>query len=229
MNYGKNEVTRKLRRTNSKAEKIGSKMLLLSVKGVLLALVFCTALVVGLGYGIFKGVIDAAPKIDMASIEPSGYATMVYDSQGNLTEMLVKSGANRLEATYEELPQCLIDAFIAIEDARFWSHKGIDIRSIMRAAVGLVTGDSSAGGGSTITQQLIKNNVFSGGNEPTLGESLERKIQEQYLAIQLEKTMDKKIILKNYLNTINLGNNTLGVKAAAKRYFDMDVSELTLS
>ncbi len=229
MNYGKNEVTRKLRRTNSKAEKIGSKMLLLSVKGVLLALVFCTALVVGLGYGIFKGVIDAAPKIDMASIEPSGYATMVYDSQGNLTEMLVKSGANRLEATYEELPQCLIDAFIAIEDARFWSHKGIDIRSIMRAAVGLVTGDSSAGGGSTITQQLIKNNVFSGGNEPTLGESLERKIQEQYLAIQLEKTMDKKIILKNYLNTINLGNNTLGVKAAAKRYFDKDVSELTLS
>ena len=229
MNYGKNEVTRKLRRTNSKAEKIGSKMLLLSVKGVLLALVFCTALVVGLGYGIFKGVIDAAPKIDMASIEPSGYATMVYDSQGNLTEMLVKSGANRLEATYEELPQCLIDAFIAIEDARFWSHKGIDIRSIMRAAVGLVTGDSSAGGGSTITQQLIKNNVFSGGNEPNMGESLVRKIQEQYLAIQLEKTMDKKIILKNYLNTINLGNNTLGVKAAAKRYFDKDVSELTLS
>ena len=82
---------------------------------------------------------------------------------------------------------------------------------------------------TSITQQLIKNNVFSGGNEPTLGESLERKIQEQYLAIQLEKTMDKKIILKNYLNTINLGNNTLGVKAAAKRYFDKDVSELTLS
>ena len=61
------------------------------------------------------------------------------------------------------------------------------------------------------------------------GEKLERKIQEQYLAIQLEKIMDKKIILKNYLNTINLGNNTLGVKAAALRYFDKDVSDLTLS
>ena len=100
---------------------------------------------------------------------------------------------------------------------------------MVRAAVGIITGDSSAGGGSTLTQQLIKNNIFEGGNEDTFGEKLERKIQEQYLAIQLEKIMDKKIILKNYLNTINLGNNTLGVKAAALRYFDKDVSDLTLS
>ena len=162
------------------------------------------------------------------TFEPSGFATMVYDSEGNLTETLVKSGANRLEATYDELPQDLIDAFVAIEDARFWDHKGIDFRAIMRAVVGVLTNDP-AGGGSTLTQQLIKNNVFAGGNEDTFGETLERKIQEWYLAIKLEKVMDKKIILKNYLNTINLGNNTLGVKAAAKRYFDKDVSELTLS
>lgn len=229
MNYGKREVTRKLRKTSSKAEKIASKMVLLFVKIALVLCSFCLVLAVSLGYGVFKGVIDSAPEIDVASIEPSGFATMVYDSKGNLTETLVKSGANRLEATYEELPQCLIDAFVAIEDARFWTHKGVDIRSMMRAVVGVLTGDSSAGGGSTLTQQLIKNNVFAGGNEDTFGEKLERKIQEQYLAIQLEKTMDKKIILKNYLNTINLGNNTLGVKAAAKRYFDKDVSELTLS
>lgn len=229
MNYGKREVTRKLRKTSSKAEKIASKMILLFAKIALVLCSFCLVLAVSLGYGVFKGVIDSAPEIDVASIEPSGFATMVYDSKGNLTETLVKSGANRLEATYEELPQCLIDAFVAIEDARFWTHKGVDIRSMMRAAVGVLTGDSSAGGGSTLTQQLIKNNVFAGGNEDTFGEKLERKIQEQYLAIQLEKTMDKKIILKNYLNTINLGNNTLGVKAAAKRYFDKDVSELTLS
>lgn len=229
MNYGKREVTRKLRKTNSKAEKIASKMILLFAKITLILCCFCLVLAVSLGYGVFKGVIDSAPEIDVASIEPSGFATMVYDSKGNLTETLVKSGANRLEATYEELPQCLIDAFVAIEDARFWTHKGVDIRSMIRAAVGVLTGDSSAGGGSTLTQQLIKNNVFAGGNEDTFGEKLERKIQEQYLAIQLEKTMDKKIILKNYLNTINLGNNTLGVKAAAKRYFDKDVSELTLS
>lgn len=229
MNYGKNEVTRKLRKISSKTEKITTKLVLILIKIVLVLIIFGFVLAVSLGYGVFKGVIDAAPEIDVASIEPSGFATMVYDSKGNLTETLVKSGANRLEATYEELPQCLIDAFVAIEDARFWSHKGVDLRSMMRAAVGVLTGDTSAGGGSTLTQQLIKNNIFAGGNEDTFGEKLERKIQEQYLAIQLEKIMDKKIILKNYLNTINLGNNTLGVKSAAQRYFGKDVSELTLS
>ncbi|MBQ2105304.1 MAG: transglycosylase domain-containing protein [Lachnospiraceae bacterium] len=228
MKYGKNDVTRKLKKTSAKSEKITNKLLLYCIKLALVMVAFVFVLGVSLGYGVFKGIIDSAPEINVASIEPSGFATMVYDSEGNLTETLVKSGANRLEATYDELPQDLIDAFVAIEDARFWDHKGIDFRAIMRAVVGVLTNDP-AGGGSTLTQQLIKNNVFAGGNEDTFGETLERKIQEWYLAIKLEKVMDKKIILKNYLNTINLGNNTLGVKAAAKRYFDKDVSELTLS
>ena len=228
MNYGKNEVARKLQRSSSKAQKVASKLVLWLLKLVLVLFTVGIILSVSLGYGIFKGIIDAAPEIDVASIEPSGYATMVYDSKGNLTETLVKSGSNRLEATYEELPQCLIDAFVAIEDSRFWSHHGVDLRSMIRAAVGILT-NNPAGGGSTLTQQLIKNNIFAGGNEDSFGEKLERKLQEQYLAIQLEKIMDKEIILKNYLNTINLGNNTLGVKSAAKRYFGKDVSELTLS
>lgn len=228
MNYGKNEVARKLQRSSSKAQKVAFKLVLWLVKLVLVLFTVGIILSVSLGYGIFKGIIDAAPEIDVASIEPSGYATMVYDSKGNLTETLVKSGSNRLEATYEELPQCLIDAFVAIEDSRFWSHHGVDLRSMIRAAVGILT-NNPAGGGSTLTQQLIKNNIFAGGNEDSFGEKLERKLQEQYLALQLEKIMDKEIILKNYLNTINLGNNTLGVKSAAKRYFGKDVSDLTLS
>ena len=228
MNYGKNEVARKLQRSSSKAQKVASKLVLWLVKLVLVLFTVGIILSASLGYGIFKGIIDAAPEIDVASIEPSGYATMVYDSKGNLTETLVKSGSNRLEATYEELPQCLIDAFVAIEDSRFWSHHGVDLRSMIRAAVGILT-NNPAGGGSTLTQQLIKNNIFAGGNEDSFGEKLERKLQEQYLALQLEKIMDEEIILKNYLNTINLGNNTLGVKSAAKRYFGKDVSDLTLS
>ena len=228
MNYGKNEVARKLQRSSSKTQKVASKLVLWLVKLVLGLFTVGIILSSGPGYGIFKGIIDAAPEIDVASIEPSGYATMVYDSKGNLTETLVKSGSNRLEATYEELPQCLIDAFVAIEDSRFWSHHGGDLRSMIRAAGGILP-TNPAGGASTITQQLIKNNIFAGGNEDSFGEKLERKLQEQYLAIQLEKIMDKEIILKNYLNTINLGNNTLGVKSAAKRYFGKDVSDLTLS
>ena len=102
----------------------------------------------------------------------------VYDSAGNVTETLVTAGSNREEASYDELPKNLINAFVAYEDARFWEHNGIDLRSIMRAVKGVLTGDSSAGGGSTITQQLIKNSVFGGGMEKSFGEWLERKMQE---------------------------------------------------
>ncbi len=138
-------------------------------------------------------------------------------------------GANREEASYEEFPEHLKNAFIAIEDERFWENNGIDIRAILRAVKGVITGDSSAGGGSTITQQLIKNSVFEGGMEKTFKERLERKLQEQYLAVELTKVSDKETILTNYLNTINLGSNTLGVKVAARRYFDKELRELTLS
>ena len=124
MNYGKTEVSRKLRRISSKTEKLTSRMIFLFVKLILVAVLLMAAFAASLGYGALKGIIDSAPEIDVASIEPSGYATMVYDREGNLTETLVKSGANRLEATYEELPQCLIDAFVAIEDSRFSGYQG---------------------------------------------------------------------------------------------------------
>ena len=104
MNYGKTEVSRKLRRISSKTEKLTSRMIFLFVKLILVAVLLMAAFAASLGYGALKGIIDSAPEIDVASIEPSGYATMVYDREGNLTETLVKSGANRLEATYEELP-----------------------------------------------------------------------------------------------------------------------------
>ena len=94
--------------------------------------------------------------------------------------------------------------------------------------IGLTTGDFSQGA-STLTQQLIKNNIFDFMSEDTFFDRLERKIQEQYLALKLEKQMSKSEIMENYLNTINLGQNTLGVQAASQRYFNKDVSQLTLS
>jgi len=176
-----------------------------------------------------KGIIDNAPEVDIATIVPNEYATTVYDSAGNVTETLVTAGSNREEATYEELPKNLVNAFVAYEDSRFWQHNGIDPRSIMRAVRGVLTGDSSAGGGSTITQQLIKNSVFGGGMEKSFGERLERKMQEWFLAVKLDGIMSKEQIITNYLNTINLGNNSLGVKVAARRYFNKEISDLTLS
>lgn len=228
MNYGKLQTERKIRSANSKTKKYASKLFLGFFKACLVMCIFAVVVAGSVGFGMMKGIIDNSPDVDVESIVPIGYATTVYDSKGNVTDTLVTAGSNRQEATYEELPPDLINAFVAIEDARFWDHNGIDIRSIMRAATGVLIGENR-GGGSTLTQQLIKNNVFGGGNETSFGAKLERKFQEQYLALQLEKTMDKKLIIINYLNTINLGNNTLGVKVAARRYFDKDVSDLTLS
>ena len=228
MNYGKNATLRKIKAANSNAEKYTSRIFLTIFKTCFVLCLFIALVIASTGAGMFMGIIDSAPDINVESIVPIGYATTVYDSAGNLTDTLVMAGANREEATFDELPEDLINAFIAIEDARFWSHNGIDLRSISRAAYGVLTGENR-GGGSTITQQLIKNNVFNGGMESSFGAKLERKLQEQYLALQLSKSMDKELILTNYLNTINLGNNALGVKVAARRYFDKEVSDLTLS
>lgn len=228
MNYGKQATQKKLKALNSKSKKYSTKIFLTFFKTCFILVCFSVLVFGSILFGMFKGIVDAAPDVNVDSIVPIGYATTVYDNAGNLTDTLVTAGSNREEATYEELPQNLVDAFVAIEDSRFWIHNGIDLRSIMRAGVGLLTGEKR-GGGSTLTQQLIKNNVFNGGMESGLGAQMERKLQEQYLAIQLTKSMDRRQILTNYLNTINLGSNTLGVKVAARRYFDKEVSDLTLS
>ena len=228
MNYGKDATEKRLQAVNSRSRKYRSRIFLTFIKTCCVLCLFSVLVISSIGIGIVMGIIDNSPELNVDSIVPIGYATTVYDSAGNLTDTLVTAGSNREEATYDELPQDLINAFVAIEDSRFWTHNGIDLRSISRAAVGVLTGENR-GGGSTITQQLIKNNMFNGGMETSFGAKLERKLQEQYLALQLTKSMDRKLILTNYLNTINLGNNALGVKVAARRYFNKDISDLTLS
>lgn len=228
MDYGRAAIEKRIRYANSNINRYMSRIILTVFKTCLIFCTFVMFVGVSIGIGMFRGIIDNAPEINVESIVPIGYATTVYDCEGNLTDTLVTAGSNREEATFDELPEDLVNAFVAIEDERFWTHNGIDLRSIVRAGIGVLTGDNR-GGGSTITQQLIKNNVFNGGMETTFGAKLERKLQEQYLALQLTKSMDKKLILTNYLNTINLGNNTLGVKVAARRYFNKDLQDLTLS
>lgn len=234
MKYGTKDTEKHLKSLNSKSAKYASKLRFNVVKALFVLFLFLTVVGGSVGLGMIKGIIDNAPSVDLLNIQPNRFATTVYDIEGNLTDTLVTSGSNREAAEYEELPQDLIDAFVAIEDARFWSHNGIDLRSIARAVKGVLSNDY-AGGGSTITQQLIKNNVFAGGMETSRGALLERKLQEQYLAVQLEKNSGmskedtKKQIITDYLNTINLGKNTLGVKVAARRYFNKEVSDLTLS
>ena len=233
-NYGRRNVKRKLDKMESPGLRYAKRFSLSFFTTLLIGGLVAVLICMFMGFRIVKGIIDDAPDISLSSVQPTGFATRIYDNQGNLTETLVMSGANREEVTFEELPENLLNAFVAMEDRRFWEHNGIDLRSIARAAVGVISGDY-AGGGSTITQQLIKNNVLDGGRENNWSDRLVRKIQEQYLALKLEATSGmskeetKREILVSYLNTINLGNNTLGVKTAATRYFGKDVSELTLA
>lgn len=186
MNYGTHESERRLRALQSKSAKYTSKLFLIIFKAFFVLFLFLAIAGTAIGFGMVKGIIDSAPSVDLMNIQPDRFATTVYDIGGNLTDTIVTSGSNRESAAYEELPQDLIDAFVAIEDSRFWSHNGIDIRSIARAVNGLIS-DDYAGGGSTITQQLIKNNIFAGGMETSWGARIERKLQEQYLAVHLEK------------------------------------------
>lgn len=188
----------------------------------------CSGFAIGIGF--VRGAIDAAPSLDILDVQPQGYASQIYDADGNLMQTLVMEGSNREEVSFDQLPADLVNAFIAIEDSRFYEHNGIDLKGILRAAyVGITSGRFSEGA-STITQQLIKNNVLQGGYETSMADKLRRKIQEQFLATKLEDQLDnKETILEYYLNTINLGGNCLGVQTAAHRYFGKNVWELTLS
>lgn len=228
MDYGKQGVKQKKKLLNSATKKLGTKAGVTLFK---LLLIFIVTIIVGgscVVLGMIKGIIDTAPEIASIDVTPSGYATKIYDSGGNEVQSLVASGSNRVSKSIDEIPLVLQHAFVAIEDERFYEHNGIDIKGIFRAASLAVTSLDLSEGASTITQQLLKNNVFNGFNEST-SEKIKRKIQEQYLAVKLETYMDKNSILENYLNSINLGNGYLGVEAAANGYFNKDVSELTIS
>ena len=230
MNYGRKKAAKKRRDITSKSKMKKKRLGVRIFKGVLLTLLLL--MVAGcVGGGIFlKKVIDSAPDVTPEDVKPTGYTSVVYASDNKTeTQRLTSAGSNRVYKTIDEIPKDLQHAFVAIEDERFYEHNGIDPKGIVRAGmIGLTTGDFSQGA-STLTQQLIKNNIFDFMSEDTFFDRLERKIQEQYLALKLEKQMSKSEIMENYLNTINLGQNTLGVQAASQRYFNKDVSQLTLS
>lgn len=229
MNYGKKGASRKDKQITSTGTLIRKKFTVIFCKALLIC--FLAVIVIGgfAGYGVLKGIIDSAPDIDDIDPTPTGYLSTVLDDQGNEIATLVASGSNRVYVTLDEIPLDMQHAFVAIEDERFYEHNGIDIKGIIRAGFTGITSGHFSQGASTITQQLLKNNVFEGWTNESGFEKVERKIQEQYLAVQLSKVKSKEWVLENYLNTINLGQNTLGVQAASRRYFGKDVSELTLS
>ncbi len=202
---------------------------------ILLRIFLCLLLFVFVAGGFWgfitvRSIIREAPELTAAAVTPTEEATYIYNADGSRDLKLTLPESNRDLVDIENVPIYLQQAFVAIEDARFYRHNGIDLKGIARAFIKGVTSGSFSEGASTITQQLIKNSVLTGWtNEKTLKERFRRKIQEQYLALQLEKMLTKDQILQDYMNTINLGAGCYGIQSAAYRYFGKDVADLTLS
>ena len=216
-------------KAKQKTQKKKKRRRILKITFFLLLIFFCGLILYGSDW-YYNNVMLKAPDIDQIDVTPTGYLSKVLDSDGNEIASMVASGSNRVYVTLDEIPLTLQHAFVAVEDSRFYKHHGIDLKGISRAFFKGLKSRNFSEGASTITQQLLKNNVFvNWTKESSFEEKLERKLQEQYLAMSLERKESKEWILENYLNTINLGQNTLGVQAAANRYFNKDVSDLNLS
>lgn len=230
MNYGKRSTSKKRNALISRTSMLEKRAHVSFIRVLFTALIAVCVMVVCLGIGSFRGVIAGAPHVNDVDISPLGYATFLYDDQGTQMRQLSAPTSNRLPVSLEQISVNLQHAVVAIEDERFYEHNGIDVRGIARAAVKAITTGNFSEGASTITQQLLKNNVFTDWtNESTQLERFTRKFQEQYLAVEIEKKYNKDVILENYLNTINLGAGSYGVQAASKKYFNKDVWDLNLS
>ena len=216
--YQSREERKKAERTNkNKQRSIG-----ILKKGSLFKKMVIVCLVLGLvstGVGAitFASMIKGTPSLDSSKlIDP--LSTKFYDKDGNFLYEYGKE--KRTKITYNQVPKVLEHAFIATEDSHFYEHFGIDLKRTAKAIFVNVTGDFGSQGGSTITQQVIKNSFLS--PEKTL----KRKVQEWDLAYQLEKEYSKQDILMMYLNKIYLGNRSYGVAAAAKNYYGIESDDL---
>ncbi len=184
----------------------------------------------GVVMGIAKAWVDTSPEIDRNLFNAQAQTSFIYDKYGELITTF-RGTENRVYCTYDELPQNLIDAVIAIEDERFWTHSGVDVKRYIGAFVGNILSGKNQGG-STITCQLVKQTIL------TSEQTYKRKVQEAYLALELEEMLTndftgdsraaKEHILVEYLNVVYMGGSLYGVKTAANDYFGKELNELTL-
>ena len=192
----------------------------------LMVLILTGAVMGGIVGGGIYGIIKSTPEIDPETLKVRTFNSYIYDVEGTVLAEL-KQEENRVWIDYAAIPKDLINAYVALEDKRFFEHEGIDYNRIGAALLSylksMVDPTAKIQGGSTIDQQLIKNLT---GNEET---TIKRKLQEQWQAIQLEKGLTKEEILTLYLNTVPMGGNFYGIETAAKGYFGKDVQDLSLA
>ncbi len=211
---GKNCTKKKDKPKRKLWKRLLTFILIMGIAGVLAVATF-------LGY-----VVLSSPKFDEDAFKVNDQ-TVLYDSQGNVIATL---GIEKRESvTYADLPQVLIDAIVATEDSKFFQHNGVDLLRFTKATIQQLVGQD-AGGASTLTMQVAKNNLTKQGKiEKNIVEKIVRKFQDVYLAVfKIEKVYSKEEIFEFYVNSYYLGGSAYGVQAASEYYFDKDVSELTL-
>ena len=236
MNFSREGVQKKAEKLESSAAMIEKKAGISALRVLFMSLLAFFTIIICMGIGAYRGIIDSAPEISDVNIMPMGYATFVYDADGNQLQRLSSAEGNRVSVSIADIPENMQHAIVAIEDSRFYEHNGVDPRGMMRAiAVAISSGFQRTEGASTLTQQLLKNNVFTDWTEENTLQTIRRKLQEQYLAVKLEAALTaeganaKDVILENYLNTVNFGAGAYGVQTAAQTYFGKDCKDLTLS
>ncbi|MBQ7453645.1 MAG: penicillin-binding protein 1A [Selenomonadaceae bacterium] len=183
-------------------------------------IIFIIVMAVGVGIGFVTANLNVKADLSKDILPPA--SSQIYDSAGNEIAN-IHATENRMPVKIEQIPVNLQNAFIAVEDNRFYEHKGVDPRGLLRAIYTNIVAQEIAEGGSTITQQLAKNAYL------TQDRTFKRKIQEMFLALQLEKQYTKQEILELYLNQIYFGQGAYGVQAAAKTYFGKNVEDLNLT
>ncbi|MDD6154778.1 MAG: transglycosylase domain-containing protein [Eubacteriales bacterium] len=217
-----------LKKFKPRRDKHGSDKQMATWKKVLLIILVVILAIIIVG-GVYTAVIiSRAPKIDtdMDNIYSLlSQTTTVYDRNGK-TAGKVYSGQNRINVKYKDLPENLVNAYVALEDKTFWKHHGFNWIRIMGAIKSAVTSGGSVSGTSTLTQQLARN-VFL--PQRMTEHSMKRKIIEAWYTVQLERNLSKEQIIEAYLNTIYLGFNTNGVGAASQAYFSKNIKDLSIA
>ena len=195
-------------------------VVMMTAKMLVFAVLLIGIAAAGVVGGMAKAWVDTCPTLDLDKIGTQSQTSFIYDKNGDQIAEF-KGSENRIYVTYDEIPQTLINAVIAIEDARFYTHHGIDLKRIVGSLKNNLTGGNLQGA-STITCQLVKLTQLNS------DQNYKRKVQEAYLALELEEQMTKEQIMEAYLNVIYLGGANYGVKIAAQDYFGKDLSQLTL-
>lgn len=203
------------------------KVLWGAVKLIFIVLILSGFIVGGLGAGLIYGYIVTTPELSASDLQLTKFNTFIYDVEGNVVAEL-KRNENRVWIDFVDIPKNLINAYVAVEDKRFWEHKGVDLKRFIYAsyysARAYIKGEDNLQGGSTITQQMVKN--LTGSDDITI----KRKIQEMWQALKLEREgLSKEDILTRYLNTIPFGSTIYGIETAAQAYYGKDVRDLTLA